>query len=154
MKRLFKSKKGIALLATLVVAAAGAVAGYAYFTASGSGTGTAHVGTASSIAITGSVASDLYPGYSQAFPITVSNPGAGHQYVGTVTLSGVVPSLGGTNNSANCTPGDFTMAPVPVTTDIAATSAVTVTGTLAMTDAATSQNGCQNNSLALSFTSG
>jgi hypothetical protein len=153
MKRLFKSKKGIALLATLVVAAAGAVAGYAYFTANGSGTGSATVGTASSIAISGTDTSALYPGYSQTFPITVSNPGAGHQYVQTVTLSGVVPSLGGTDNSANCTPGWFTMANVPVNADLTAGGSTVVTGTLAMTDAATSQNGCQNNSLALSFLS-
>ena len=37
MKRFIKSKKGIALLATLVVAAAAAVGAYAYLTSNGSG---------------------------------------------------------------------------------------------------------------------
>ena len=37
MKRFIKSKKGIALLATLVVAAVAAVGAYAYFTNNGLG---------------------------------------------------------------------------------------------------------------------
>lgn len=146
MKRFLKSKKGIALLATLVVAAAGAVAGYAYFTASGSGTGSASVGTASSIAISGNVTSALYPGYSQAFPITVSNPGSGHQYVQTV--SGSVSTA-----PSGCPTTDFSMANVPVNTDLAAGASTVVTGTLAMTDANTSQNSCAGGALTLSFSS-
>jgi hypothetical protein len=47
MKGFIKSKKGLILLATLVVAAAAAVGGYAYFTSTGSGSGTATVGSAS-----------------------------------------------------------------------------------------------------------
>ena len=48
------SKKGVALLATLVVAAVAAFGAYAYFTAAGSGSGTASVGSASGIQLSGS----------------------------------------------------------------------------------------------------
>jgi hypothetical protein len=149
--KLIKSKKGLALLAVLAVAVIGAVAGYAYFTASGSGSGSGTVGTASSIQITGSEADALYPGESVTIPITVHNPGGGNQYVGTVStaaVNGIVPS-----NAPSCDPAWFSMAAVPVTTDIPAGGDATVVGTIQMTDAPSSQNACFNNSLDLSFVS-
>ncbi len=64
-----KSKKGLALLATLVVAAVAAIGGYAYFTASGSGTGSGVVGhSADTITVVGTAADAVTPG-------TVANPG-------------------------------------------------------------------------------
>ena len=45
MKRFIKSKKGLVLLATLVVAAAASVGAYAYLTTGGSGTGSATDGS-------------------------------------------------------------------------------------------------------------
>lgn len=51
MKRFIKSKKGVALLATLVVAAAAAIAAYAYFSGNGTGTGSAQTATAANLSI-------------------------------------------------------------------------------------------------------
>lgn len=50
MKR-FKSKKGLALLATLIVIAAAAIGAYAYFTSTGSGTGSGGTATPASLTI-------------------------------------------------------------------------------------------------------
>ena len=68
MKKILKSKKGIVLLATLVVALGVAAFGaYAYFTASGSGSGTASVGdVANNLYVTGTAGSTLYPGGAAA----------------------------------------------------------------------------------------
>ena len=68
MKRFLKSKKGLAVLAT-VAALASAVGAYAYFTASGSGTGSAKTATPASLTVSqvGAGYDSLIPGggYSQ-----------------------------------------------------------------------------------------
>lgn len=64
MKRLFKTKKGAALLAT-VVAVAVAGGAYAFFTSGGSGTGTAKTGTATALVI-----KQIGAGYDSLIPIS------------------------------------------------------------------------------------
>ncbi len=122
MKRFIKSKKGFVLLATLVVAAAGAIAGYAYFTSTGSGTGSAAVGTASNWSIgqtgTGS-GGPLYPdltlgtGHIQTDNYTVVNNGAGDQNLNAVTIR-IADSTGGAwstqvGTNPPCTKNDFSV---------------------------------------------
>jgi hypothetical protein len=104
------------------------------------------VGAPSSITINGTASSALYPGQQVTFPVTVSNPGHGNQYIGTV--SGSVASA-----PTNCTTTDFTFTPITINTDYAAGASSVYTGTLAMADATTSQNACANGSLGLSFSS-
>jgi hypothetical protein len=48
------TKRRIALLAALLIAAIAAIGGWAYFTTSGSGSGTATVGTSSNLTLHGS----------------------------------------------------------------------------------------------------
>jgi hypothetical protein len=116
--KFIKSKKGIALLATLVVAAAAAFGAYAYFSSSGNGSGTGTVGSSSGFTVTGaSEASDLFPYLPAQYTATPSlwtaltggkvvNPGTGnenlHQIVATIeaptNLQGDVPA---------CTASDF-----------------------------------------------
>jgi hypothetical protein len=63
MKKFLKSKKGIVLLVSAIVAIVAAVGAYAYFTSTGAGTGTATVGDASNqVYVTGSTSGTLYPG--------------------------------------------------------------------------------------------
>jgi hypothetical protein len=122
MKRFIKSKKGLALLATLVVAAAGAVAGYAFFTSTGNGTGSAAVGTAShwSIAQTGTTSGGpLYPDPSigganiQTDQYYVKNNNAGNQNLNTVVIQ-IADSTGGpwsttVGTNPPCTAADFSV---------------------------------------------
>ena len=132
--RFLKSKKGIALIATLVVAAGASVGAYAYFTDSGAGTGTGTVGTATPFVIAGTNSGDLYPGNFVTESFAVTNNANANQEIGTITLSGVKAcdgagsSWNGTGCSASGTevtdcesfsgaasdPGgvDFYMAPV------------------------------------------
>jgi hypothetical protein len=136
MKRFIKSKKGLALLATLVVAAAGAVAGYAYFTSTGTGTGSATVGSAAawSIGQNGTASGGpLYPdpsigsGHIQTTPWTVVNNGQGNQNLNAVTIR-IADSIGGAWSArANtalpaCTKSDFSVGGQSVGSDYTPTA--------------------------------
>ncbi len=128
MKGFIKSKKGIALLATLVVAAAAAIGAYAYFSSSGTGTGSATVGSSTAFVVTETMQSGgpLYPDPSigganiQTNTYTVHNPSAGNQQLNQVVISilngdttawvlchGETPSTSTVDGSGNCTNGDF-----------------------------------------------
>jgi len=92
--KLFKQKKGIALLAAVAVVAIAAFGAYAYFSSTGTGSGTATVGSSSGIELSSPVVGDLYPGGVDV-PVTVTlhNTGAGNEYVDTI--SGVVVDQAG-----------------------------------------------------------
>ncbi len=105
MKAFIKSKKGLALLAT-VVAIAVAGAAYASFSSSGSGSGTGTVGTSTGFTVAGgSVVGSLYPDLSAAAgpdygvvtSASVKNPATAHgdqtvhQVVATITVSNSSP---------------------------------------------------------------
>jgi hypothetical protein len=147
MKRIFKSKKALVLLA-VAVAAIAAVGGYAFFTNSGSGTGSATVGSSSAITISGTSTDALYPaGPAVDVTITVTNPSAGAQKVDTVHFTGADDA------DATCDTSVFSMPNVPVGVDIPAGESTQVTGHLSMADNGQNQNSCQGDALTLNFTS-
>jgi hypothetical protein len=124
MKGFIKSKKGLVLLATLVVAAAAAVGGYAYFTSTGHGTGSATVGTDSSWVVGQSGAAaggPLYPdatigtGSIETATYTVNNPGTGNQNLAQVEIS-VANADGSPWTSGTCSASDFSVGGAPVGT--------------------------------------
>lgn len=160
MKRL--SKRTWILLGVVAVAAVAAIGGYAYFTATGSGTGTATVGSASNITISGSTTGNLYPGGpGRTVAITLKNPGAGNQYVTDVSLDSITSTDAGCDTSLNSSGSAFTFAnPVVVGVDLdpddgspGGTDETTVNGTLTMNDTGVSQDDCQGESLTLNFSS-
>jgi hypothetical protein len=165
MKRFFKTKKGVALLAAFVVVAGSAIGAYAYFTTTGAGTGSAAVGTSTAITISGTSVGSLYPGDPVGADVsfTVNNPSTGHQFVTKVHLVSVDAFTGpGFTNpipvgvgAGSCDTSKFSMADVTENQDIPAggPTALTVHGTLLMAnDAANSQDGCKNAVLRLNLT--
>jgi len=94
----FVTKKTIAVLAVLLIAAVAAIGGWAYFSANGSGSGTATVGTSSNLALHGSTVGTLYPGSSVSISFTVDNPGGGTQRLGTIYLAGVKACTGASSS--------------------------------------------------------
>jgi hypothetical protein len=120
--KFIRSKKGIALAASLVVVIAGAVGAYAYFTAAGSGTGTFTSGNVGAITISSATVGPLFPqtdsSQTTALTVTVHNGGASSQYVGQIT--GTVATNGGCQGSwfsvasiaapGVLTPGDHTFS--------------------------------------------
>lgn len=178
MTRRFGKKRSIALGALfLLLLTAGAVA---YFTASGAGSGSATVGTASAITLTGTTSGSLYPGTNVPVTLKASNPGTGTEYVTSVTLSGIkacynaagtsqwVPGTGCSNSGSEVTTcedystaasnpnnTDFWMPPVTEGVQLAGNSSnvALTSGTLTMSNLNSSQNQCAGANLYLSFTS-
>ncbi len=145
-------------LAALGCACALGIAGVAfgYFTSSGSGTGSAAVGSSSAVTLHASISSNLYPGSSSPVTLSVDNPSSGVQRVGTVSLASI--SVDGEHSSCATTltggNPDFTMASVPVNQVFPPGNgqSVSATGTLAMNETGTSQDGCQGATLTLHLT--
>jgi hypothetical protein len=148
MRKLFTRRRLIALgLAAVAVGIAGGA--FAYFSSTGSGSGTATVGSSASIQLSSPNVGTLYPG-GAAVPVTVTihNPGAGNEYVGTV--SGSVAN-GGTGG--NCLGSWFTVAPVVYNTDVAAGASPTANTTVTMNDSGTNQDACQGATLTINWSS-
>ncbi len=155
--KFIKSKKGLVLLATLVVAAAAAIGGYAYFTGTGSGTGSANVGSATNtITVVGTETANLYPGGpGGAVSFTASNGSNFNQKLSNIHLVSIAPDAGHAS-CATVIGTDFSMADVPVGADgdlapNASNVALTEGGTLNMLDSGVSQDACQGATLTLTF---
>ncbi len=135
-----------------------AVAGIAlgYFTSSGSGTGSAAVGSSAVVTLHASISSNLYPGSSSPVSFTVDNPSSGVQRVGTVSLASI--SVDGAHSSCSTTISggnpDFSMAAVPVNQVVNPGNgqSVAATGTLTMNETGTNQDACQGATLTLHLT--
>ncbi len=155
MRRSIGSKGMLITLGILVLALAGVAA--AYFTSTGSGTGTASVGNSANVTLHGTVASTLYPASSSTVTFTVDNPSPGSQFVNTIHLVSITPDAGHATCSTVLTGGnpDFTMADVTASQSIPSGNAqsVTATGTLTMRETGVSQNACQGATLTLNLTS-
>jgi hypothetical protein len=154
MKLITKRRAVYALTAALVVSVAGGA--YAYFTTSGSGTGTAAVGSSSTVTLHATVTGSLYPGTSSPVSFTVDNPSSGKQRVGTISLSSITVDALHSECSTVITGGnpDFTMPAVAVNATFASGNglAVTPTGTLTMNETGVSQDKCQGATLTLHLT--
>jgi len=140
------TRKKFAALAAGTLTLGLSVGAYAYFTAPGAGSATAHVGTASGVELNGTTADAIYPGAPGVdVTISVKNPGNGAQHVDTVALDHIDTPVG-------CSATAFSMAPVTVNTTLAAGASTTVHGTLVMADSG-NQDSCQGGALTLHLTS-
>ena len=170
MKRItgFKKRTYVLLGVLSAVAAMAAVGAYAYWTTSGSGSGSATVGTDTGVVLHGSASGLLYPaGPGRTVSFTVDNASSGNQSVSNIHLVSVdaysdaartilIAGCGGPNSASS----DFQMADVPVNpaTDgnIAAGAtgqALTAAGTLYMNNLSSNQDACKNAFLKLNLTS-
>ena len=168
--KVLKSKKGIALIVTLVVAAAAAFGAYAFFTTSASGGGQATSGApVDPIAMyqSGSV-TNLQPGAgSQSVEFSIPNTtgnGAGTgdvDFANPVTIQIFSIYVGGVRVDQNggngaCNTDNFsvtqpTTAPGEVDMGSTFTSSGTSGGSIAMVENHTNQDACENATISLSF---
>lgn len=179
--KFIKSKKGLALLATLAVAVVAAVGGYAYFTSTGHGTGSATVGTDTPWTVgqdaTGATGGPLYPDAAaatfsypagpfsganvQTDPYTVTNGGSGNQNLTSVTVK-VANADGSAWTSGTCSASDFSVgggAAGATWTDPSATLYGDYTAsesrhssvTVEMVDSGANQNDCRGLTVPLYF---
>lgn len=158
--KLITSKKAVVLLATLVVAVAASIGAYAWFSASGSGSGTASVGNASGVSLAGTIIGTLYPaGDPASVSVVVTNNGSGSQFVNSVKLDSITTDVDHSTCDLTVSGGNaaFTMADIPVgatfTKSGTAGDHKTVIGSLQMNDTNADQGACQGAPLTLHFSS-
>jgi hypothetical protein len=146
MKKFLKSKKGIALLATMIAAVVAAVGAYAYFTANGEGSGSATVGTSDTIALSSDLVGDLYPdGADVPVTVDITNPGSGSQYVDTI--SGTVEDNGA------CLGSWFEVDDATYDGTLAAGASDSANTNVRMIDSGSNQDACQGLTLTINWTS-
>jgi hypothetical protein len=151
MKRL--SKRTWVAIAIVLAIAFSAIGAFAYWTTTGSGTGSATVAASNgTVTLHGSAPTDLFPGGSSTVTFTADNAGSSNLFVGTIHLAGVSADGG----HASCVTSDFSMADVTSNTMVAAGAsgaALTGTGTLNYANTGANQDACKGASLTLNLTS-
>jgi hypothetical protein len=153
MRHLTKKR---AVILTVVAAMAFSAAAIAYFTAGGSGTGSATVGTSATALITQTnTLGGLYPATSQPVNLDIKNTGTGSQFVNAVHLVSITPDSGHASCDVSSSGANaaFTMADVTVGETLAAGATTSKSGSLAMNDTGVSQDSCQGATLTLTFSS-
>ena len=150
MRRIKHKKLVMAISIIAVLALAGAA--FAYWTASGTGSATASVGTDQGVTINNFVFSGgpagngkLYPSHSVTVTFDIVNNSANTPVkVGKV----VADTSGGNTNgisglAGNCLAADFHFGNVDVNTEIADGATITRSGTLSLDDTGVNQDDCK-----------
>lgn len=151
----FSRRAKIVVAGSVALATIGGGVAFAYWSSTGSGTGTAGTSTgASSLVITQTSApTDLAPGVA-AEPVTgtIKNNAANSAHVNTVTVA--IGSI--SNAQGTCGASDYTLtnAQVTVNTDIAPGATVNFSGTTLgfNDDPNTNQDGCKGATVNLTYT--
>jgi len=153
-----RSKSRKTAVATLALLLVGGGIAYGYWTAGGSGTGTAATGTTSSVTVVqSSTVTGLAPGgTAQTLSGTFTNPNTGPVFVGTVTASIASVTKAGGAPSGTCDATDYTLsnaamtvnAQVPAGTNVGSWSGATI----AFNNKASNQDGCQGATVNLAYT--
>jgi len=123
----------------------------AYFTSTGSGTGTATVGSTQALTLHATTSASLFPGSSATVTFTADNPSSGTEFLSTIHLASVTTDAG----HSTCSLTAVTMPDVTVSQTIPSGNGQSVTahGTITFADTGTSQNACQGAPLTLNLTS-
>lgn len=142
-----------ALVAAVVAGLAliAAIAGYAYWTTTGSGTGSAAAGTTTAVTLHASFTDGIYPGGTRSVSFTADSTNPGSVRVGTVHLASVTFDAG----HSGCSAADFTMPDVVENADVpnGSGTALPNNGTLTFADTASNQDACKNATITLNLTS-
>lgn len=154
--KFIKSKKALVLLAVSVVAVVAAVAGYAYWTTSGNGTGSAATGDSQSFVVTQvGTTSGLVPGGTpQSVQIKVNNPASYNQYLTSLSFE-VDPAWSadadGVGGNDPCTAADFALTQPTASGDLASGdhTGAAYNGTIQLINSASNQDNCKNVSVDL-----
>ena len=148
-----RARKVFAGTAALVV---GGGAAFAYWTAGGSGTGTAATGTVSALtAVQTTTVSAMYPGDSaQTLSGTFTNPNSGPVYVSTITASIGSVTKASDAPTGTCAASDFTLANATMTVnaEVLADDSSTWTGaTIKFNNKTTNQDACKGATVNLAY---
>jgi hypothetical protein len=152
----FTKKKKVALVAAALVLTGGTA--FAYWTAGGSGTGTAATGTNSPVVVKQTsviAAGALYPGGSAvALAGNFNNANSGPTYVTQVSV--VIDPAWTVGTTLPCTASDFTLVqPAATNADVAVGTGVGswAGASILLKNLATNQDNCKNVTVPLIYTS-
>ena len=141
------SKRALAGAVIAVLALLGAYAAYAYWTAGGSGSGTATAGTTTNnLTIASPSVAGVTPGSSTPVTVTVTNPNSYSVQVDTVST--VI-----TTSDPGCPPADFTFPAKLMNTVIAPLGTASFTQDLVFADTAANQDPCKGATITLTYSS-
>ena len=153
------NKKSAAIMIAALAVVAGGGAAFAYWTAGGSGTGSAatSAGTSNVTVVQTSNVTAMQPGDSaQTLSGTFNNPNTGPAYVGTVTAAIGSVTKDGAAPAGTCDATDYTLASAAMTVnaevpadDTGAWSGATVKFN---NKAGTNQNACKGATVNLTYT--
>ena len=149
----FTRKRKIIALAVAGFVLAGTAAAVAYWTTTGSGTGSqTNASSNGTVTLHATFSTGLTPGGTKTVTYTADNAGTTSLRVATITP---VVSIDATHVTAGCLVADFTIpATVSNTTVPAGGSGVAVgTGTLSFADTAINQDGCKGATVTLTLSS-
>ena len=141
MRRLFSTKRGVAVSAAVATMLATSFAAYAYFTTTGSGQGSGTVGSAKTLVVNqagisySNAATDnaLVPGTSATVAFTVDNPSSGNQQLGTIAVSSITTDAAHAGCDTAVNPTWFSTTTDVVNHDYAPGNGQAVSGGLTVT---------------------
>jgi hypothetical protein len=151
MRRFTKKQYLVAGVAAAIIAGTAGSA-IAYWTTSGSGTGSATTGTSTAVTLHASFADGLTPGASETVTYKADNTGASAQQVGPISA---VVSIDTTHATDGCLASDYTV-PNSVgnnTIPAGATGAAAGSSTITFADTANNQDACKGATVTLTLTS-
>lgn len=151
MRGLNMKRKTLALAVAggLTVATAGGA--YAYWTTTGSGTGSAtNASSNGTVVLHAAFANGLTPGGSETVTYTADNAGTSSLYVGTISATVSIDA-----GHSTCLASDFTIPSTTSNTTVApgATGVAAGTGTLSFANTAANQDGCKGAIVTLTLAS-
>jgi hypothetical protein len=164
MKR--RGRRAAALLVIGVIALAAVVGGYAYWTSTGSGSGSVTVGTdtAWQVDVSSATGGPLTPdGPAQTVQYTVTNNSTGSQKLTSVTVSVAESNGSAWDGPGNCSADDFSVGGAAVGTPAVLTALAQTFGpgghdsasvTVQMVDTGSNQNDCRTADVPLRFVAG
>ncbi len=146
-----RKKRAILVAVVAAFALIAAIGGYAYWTTTGSGTGSSTAGTTTAITLHASFTTGIFPGGTKSVSFTADSTNPGSVRVGTVHLASV--SFDG--GHSGCSAADFTMPDVVENFEIpnGSGTALPNNGTLSFADTASNQDACQGATITLNLTS-
>ena len=156
MPRRRSRRRALVMLAIVGLGAAAMGGAFAYWSATGSGSGAAHTGSGAMVTVIQTTSpTGLYPGGSVALSGNFNNPNSGSVYIGAVTAAVTPFSVQADGTKPACTQADFAITgTASVNGQIASGNGVGAWSglSLTMTDAATNQDNCQNISVPITYT--
>jgi hypothetical protein len=156
------TKKRLLFALSVISVLAIAVAAFAYWTTSGSGTGSATVGSDAGVTVSGDPANGIYPGSDVAVTTTITNSSTTQAQ--QVSSLHVAISIDATHAGNGCEESWFTYKAdseasgasnphsVAMNTEIPASGSHTVDGKVFMANTASNQDACKGATINLAYT--